>query len=209
MDDSNNDARRMKSVRRASFFASWICLVSGLVWAAYDEYRVAAIIATDTESMVLIQIADGEQSWYNIGDMLGDSRVEHIDPEWISLTDDDGEVRLYLRDDNKGVPAAANSEPANPPPREVSRNYKFVNLISRVDSATQKPGESPEQAAGRKLNEVFGLAETARIISVGDMHVTSAIEARAALSSQLRQGEPIRVRIDNAYTRMLYVTPEQ
>jgi hypothetical protein len=209
MDDSNNDARRMKSIRRASFFASWICLVSGSVWAAYDEYRVAAIIATDSKSMVLIQIEDGEQSWYNIGDVLGDSRVEHIDPEWISIANADGEVRLYLRDDHKVVPASANSEPVNPPPREVSRNYKFVNLISRVDSATTKPGESSEQAVGRKLNEVFGLAETARIISVGDMQVSSAIEARDALSNQLRQGEPIRVKIDNAYTRMLYVTPEQ
>ncbi len=208
MDRENNGARRKRFLRRAPFFACLICLVMAPVRASDDDYRVAAIIATDVQSMVLVQIADGEQNWYYVGDMLGYSRVVQIDPAWVTLAGPDGDVRLYLRDDDDGIEVKTVIAEV-PPPKQVSRSYQFVNLISRVDTATPRPGQTVEQAVAYKLNEVLGLADTAKITSVGRVEVASASEARDALSSQLREGQPIRIMIDNAYTEMLYVTPEQ
>ncbi len=159
--------------------------------------------------MVLVEENAGKQNWYRVGDLVGDARIEHIEPDWIGLSTTDGEVRLYLRGDTyKEAPAKATS-PAEQPPREVSRSYRFVNLISRVYSAVPGTAAQSEQLGVRSLNEIFGLAERAKITAINRIEVSTVSETRAALRSQLLQDEPIRIAVDNAYTKVLYVIPER
>jgi len=170
---------------------------------------VAAIIASGNDSMVLVEENAGKQNWYRVGDLVGEARIEHIDPDWIGLSTADGEVRLYLRGDRyEDAPVQAMS-PVEQPPREVSRSYGFVNLISRVDSAVPGTAAQSEQSGARSLNEIFGLAERAKITAINRVEVSTVAEARAALRSQLLKDEPIRIAVDNAYTKVLYVIPEQ
>ena len=159
--------------------------------------------------MVLVEDSAGKQNWHQVGDFVEDSRVEHIDPDWIRLGTPDGQIRLYLRGDKYEEGTAQAMQTVEQPPREVSRNYRFINLISRVDSAAPGARAVTDQASARSLNEIFGLAERAKITAINRVAVSSVAQARAELRTQLLQNEPIRIAVDNAYTRVLYVMPEQ
>jgi hypothetical protein len=174
-----------------------------------SERRVAAIIASGNDSMVLVEDGAGKQDWHRVGDFVGDSRVEHIDPDWISLSTPDGEIRLFLRGEKYEESSAQAVAPVEQPPREVSRSYGFVNLISRVDSAAPGAGAVSERASVSSLNEIFGLAERAKITAINRVEVSTVAEARAELRSQLLQNVPVRIAIDNAYTKVLYVVPDR
>lgn len=205
----NNGVRQMNFKCRTSFLCCLICLPGAGAWSMdVPERRVAAIIASGHESMVLVEDSAGKQNWHRVGDLLGDSRIERIDPDWIRLSTPNGEVRLYLRGDKYEEGSAQALPTVEQPPREVSRNYRFVNLISRVDSAAPGAGAVTDQASVRSLNEIFGLAERAKITAINRVAVSSVAQARAELRNQLLQNEPIRIAVDNAYTRVLYVIPE-
>lgn len=200
----------MKLICRASFCLCLFCLPVAGVWSADESaLRVAAIIASGNTSMVLVEDSAGKQNWHQVGDFVEDSRVEHIDPDWIRLGTPDGQIRLYLRGDKYEEGTAQAMQTVEQPPREVSRNYRFINLISRVDSAAPGARAVTDQASARSLNEIFGLAERAKITAINRVAVASVAQARAELRTQLLQNEPIRIAVDNAYTRVLYVMPEQ
>jgi len=202
-------ARHMGHLCRASFFCSALLLPGVVAWSMdAPEQRVAAIIASGNNSMVLVEDSAGKQDWHRVGDFVGDARVEHIDPDWIRLSTPEGELRLYLRGDKYEEIEKQTGSPIEEPPREVSRNYDFRNLISRVDTATAGVGAASEQARSRKLNEVFDLAERAKITAINKVEVSTAAEAGAELREQLLQKGAIRITVDNAYTKVLYVSPE-
>jgi hypothetical protein len=198
-----------KSIGQALFFYGMFCLSCSLAWSSdTSEQRVAAIISSGDNSMVLIEDGAGEQNWHRVGEFVGDSRVDYIDPNWIRLSTPDGDVRLYLRGDKYDENETQSGASTEEPPREVSRNYDFRNLISRVDSATADVGGVSEQARSRNLNEVFDLAERAKITAINKVEVSTAAEAGAELREQLLQKGAIRITVDNAYTKVLYVSPE-
>ena len=198
-----------KSIGQALFFYGMFCLSCSFAWSSdTSEQRVAAIISSGDNSMVLIENGVGEQNWHRVGEFAGDSRVDYIDPNWIRLSTPDGDVRLYLRGDKYDENERRSGASTEEPPREVSRNYDFRNLISRVDTATADVGGVSEQARARNLNEVFDLAERAKITAINKVEVSTAAEAGAELREQLLQKGAIRITVDNAYTKVLYVSPE-
>ena len=209
MGATGHSARPMNLVGRASFLTGMACLLSGVSWSMdTSDRRVAAIIAAGTDSMVLIEDSAGKQDWHRVGDVVGDARIDYIDPDWIRLSAPEGDVRWYLRGDKYKESTAQAGESAKQPPREVSHSYRYVNLISRVDSASPAQRGSSEQTNASSLNKIFGLAERAKITAINRVEVGTVAEARAELRNQLLKDEPIRISIDNAYTRALYLVPE-
>ena len=206
---TKNGVRQMKLKCRTPFLCCLICLPVAGAWSMdVPERRVAAIIASGHESMVLVEDSAGKQNWHRVGDLVGDSRVKHIDPNWIRLSTPDGEVRMYLRGDKYQESPVQPTVSAEQPPRETSRDYRFVNLISRVDSAAPGSGAVSAQDSTSRLNAIFDLAERARITSINHVEVANVAEASAELRNQLLHDGPIRITVENAYTKVLYLMPE-
>ncbi len=206
-DAMNKGVRHLKFLCRALLFVCVAFLAIAPAWSD-AEYRVAAVITTERSSMALVEDASGKQDWYRVGDTLGGSQVSRIDADGIALVDANGESRLYLREELSRARTAYVDEEI-PPPRYVSRSFQFIGLLSRIDAVRPGRGHSSEQAVARTLNEILGLADQAKITAVDMVEVSSAAEARSELMTRLLQDEPIRIAIDDAYTKMLYVVPDR
>ena len=183
-----------------------------LVWSAcavaeeVDGYRVAAIIFAVGDSKALIEDSSGEQAWFRIGDSLGASTIVEIDVDSVSLQGRDSQSTLLLRG-SKRVQQTKLVEKL-PPAREVSREYQYVGLMSEIKAGKAKQGESQAAADARILNQVFGLADQARITAIDRVEVATAAEARAELQQRLTStlGDPIRISIEGDQLKVLYVT---
>ncbi len=189
---------------RAPFFALIpLLVITATGFADNAGYRLAAIIAKGPESMALVEDIDGEQKWYRVGDDLAGARVVQIDTDGMTLLNADGEARMTLR-------AGATKQAVEPvvQPREQSKNFQYLGLLSRINAVDPAPGESKERAVSRNMNRVLGLANRAKITAIDRVKVSSPSEARAELASQLLGTDPIRISIEGDHTTVLYVMPD-
>lgn len=183
-------------------------LLSTLAWSeALQDYRVAAIISAGAQSKALIEVVDGKQEWFEIGDNLGSSPILHIDDDGVTLLVAGSEMRLLLRGEKTLL--AASGDAAIAPAREQSRSFHYLNLISQIESVSPEKGESQEQAVARNLNQVLGLASKARITSIDRVEVSTPAEARSELRQRLLGNDPVRISIDDGNIKVLYVVSDQ
>ncbi len=206
-DAMNKGVRHLKFLCRALLFVCVAFLAIAPAWSD-AEYRVAAVITTERSSMALVEDASGKQDWYRVGDTLGGAQVSRIDADGIILVDANGESRLYLREDFKGV-RAADTEEMVEPPQHLSKSFQYISLLSRIDADRPGRGESFDQAVARNLNQILGLADQAKITAVDRVEVSSAAESKSEIKTRLLQDQPIRVAIDDAYTKVLYLVPDR
>jgi hypothetical protein len=202
------NARQFEKNCRA-FFMLGLLATGPAVAAPGDDLRVAAVIVREPGSMVLIEDAGGTQSWFKVGDTLDDLQVTEIDDDGATLRGADSIIRLLLRGDDSKRHATAVVETA-PPPAEQSRTFRYMSLISEIESDSPSRGEKREQAIARSINSALGLSDEARITEIEHVEVASAAEARAELRRRLSANETVRVSIaGDEHVKVLYVTPDQ
>jgi len=204
----SNGARYFQGKRRASLLLGLSSLLAVPAWSQeVPEYRVAGVIDAGIDSKALIEGADGEQGWYKAGDNLGGFRIERIDLDGITVVDMSGKSRLLLRGD--ATRAQSRESLAAAVPRERSRNVQFRNVLSQINTVTPQREEPHEQATARHLNRVLGLADQAIITAIDEVEVATAAAAHAELKNRLLADRAIRISVNNAHTRILYILPDQ
>ena len=171
---------------------------------AANDYRLAAVINTESRSMALIEMPGGDQSWFRVGDTLGESQVAAIDGDGVTLSSSAGSYRLLLR----GEPIPSEVEHPAARERYQSRQVQFLGLLSRINAVTPEADESYEQAVGRNMNHVLGLGSSARITAIDREPVSSAEQAHRELQRRLAHDEPIQISVENGNLDDLYVVPE-
>jgi hypothetical protein len=198
--------RHLAYLCRAPFFALIALLgITNAGLAADSDYRLAAVIAKGAESMALVENASGEQSWYRIGDDLGDFRVVDIDADGITVVDANGESRLTL--DAGQAESASSEQAAGADLQYQSRSFQYTTLLSQINATTPARGESADQAIARGMNRALGLAELATITAINHVDVATPSAARAELASRLHGNEAFRISINND-AQVLYVVPD-
>ena len=171
---------------------------------AANDYRLAAVINTESRSMALIEMQGGDQSWFRVGDTLGESQVAAIDGDGVTLSSSAGSYRLLLR----GEPGPSEVGQPTAPERYQSRQVQFLGLLSRINAVTPEADESYEQAVGRNMNHVLGLGSSARITAIDREPVSSAEQAQRELQRRLAHDDPIQISVENGDLDDLYVVPE-
>jgi hypothetical protein len=194
-------------VNRWAFLAvAIICVgVAPVLADEHREYRVAAIIFAEQNSKALIEDASGKQAWYRTGEDLGQAKIVGITVDSVMLNSASGESTLLLRGSKRTSRAVQDEAPA--PAAEVSREYRYVGLMSELEAAEPGLGETQASSDGRTMNRIFGLADKAKITAVDRVEVSTAAEARAELQQRLTSSEPIRITIEGDELKVLYVTP--
>lgn len=187
---------------------SWpiIGLLAAPVWAQQDSgYRVAAIIDTEAGSRVLIEDSSRKQSWFRVGDRLGDMTISRIIADGIIITSSDGEFRLDLQGDSTLTRVGV----IEPPPTNAARTFRYANLLSILQSVDPGENESTEQATTRTLNRALGLSVNARITAVAGEPVNNSIEARKRLLGYLTDNHQVDVSIEGDQLESMYVLPSE
>ncbi len=193
---------------RAALLASLAILFVTDAWSQPEtDYRVAAIIDAGPGSKALIESADGSQRWYRSGDSLDSARIARIDKDGITIVNMGAESRLSLRG-NAMLAQDIDAAAVAGAPAQTKR-VQYRNLLSNINAVRSDPEETGEQAMARHLNRVLGVADDAQIASVGGVDVATATQAHAEFNTQLLDNQAIRILIDNAPTKILYIVPAE
>jgi hypothetical protein len=194
---------------RAPFFVCvWLSLPL-FTWANIaPDYRVAAIIAAGANSKALIEDADGQQSWFELGEYIDDSVIVRIETNAITIRDGDQDIRLDLQGDVSVQNAAGGETQEIVESTEQLKSFQYLSLISRINAVDPAPGESVDRAVTRTMNNVLGLPDYSSITAIDRVKIRTPGEAQAELARRLTAGEPVRISIDDD-KRVLYVIPDK
>jgi hypothetical protein len=205
-----NGARQMDSNCRALFVVFATLLLSATIARSDDNpgFRVAAIIFAAENSRVLVERADGQQSWFEPGDYIGDAEIVRIATDAITVRNGGRDIRMDLQGDVSVQSAAGGNTEAIVEPTEQLKSFQYLSLISRINAVDPAPGESVDRAVTRTMNNVLGLPDYSSITKIDRVKVSTPSQAQAELARRLSAGEPVRISIDDD-ERVLYITPDE
>lgn len=182
-----------------------------LAWADIaQDFRVAAIIVGGSSSKALIESADGQQSWFEPGDYIGDAEIVRIEMNAITVWDGGLEIRMDLQGD-VSVQNATGGETAEVMEfTEQSKRFQYLSLLSRINAVDRAPGESMDRAVARTMNSALGLPDFSSITAIDRVKVSTPGQAQAELARRLSlsAGEPVRISVDDD-ERVLYIMPDE
>ncbi len=203
------NARQSICSCRALFFVCLVLLLPSATWSEQARgYRVAAIIAAGSNSKVLVEGTDGQQSWFETGDYIGDFVIIQIETDAITVREGDRDIRLNLQGDASVQNSAGGETETTIEPREQLKSFQYLSLLSQINAVDPAPDETADRAVARTMNKNLGLPDYSSITAIGRVKVNTPIQAQAELARRLTAGEPVRISIDDD-ERVLYVMPDE
>ena len=198
--------------------------VTGRAVAAQADYRLAGILATGSgESIALIELSDGRQRLFRIGDAVGDGKVREITAVGVRIELAEEDLILRLRGNPQlvasalGAPidderaqsddeAAQSDGEAARDERHNVRNQQLgaseaAGLLAAARRASKPgPGAQPlsPESLREQLDSLLEVPEGGQIVAVNDVPVQTPEEVIHALAARLGETSSVRLTVSGA-----------